>query len=78
MYPEDEFAAEPWYSVAANDVFPEQFATFLFADNRVRQAFLKYHRDLLDADFWLQKQANIKAGIYEDVFPYPKKIRFKR
>jgi len=78
MYPEDEFAAEPWYSVAANDVFPEQFVTFLFADNRVRQAFLKYHRDLLDADFWIQKQENIKAGIYEDVFPYPQKIRFKR
>ncbi len=78
MYPEDEFAAEPWYSVAANDVFPEQFVTFLFADNRVRQAFLKYHRDLLDADFWIQKQENIRAGIYEDVFPYPQKIRFKR
>ncbi len=78
MYPEDEFAAEPWYSIAANDVFPEQFVTFLFADNRVRQAFLKYHRDLLDADFWQQKQENIKAGIYEDVFPYPQKIRFKR
>jgi len=78
MYPEDEFAAEPWYSVAANDVFPEQFATFLFADNRVRQAFLKHHRDLLDADFWIQKQENIKAGIYEDVFPYPQKIRFQR
>jgi len=77
-YPEDEFAAEPWYSIAANDVFPEQFATFLFANNRVRQAFLKHHRDLLDADFWLQKQANIEAGIYEDVFPYPKKIRFRR
>ncbi len=78
MYPEDELAAEPWYSIAANDVFPEQFATFLFANNRVRQAFLKYHRDLLDADFWLQKQANIKAGVYEDVFPYPQKIRFAR
>ena len=78
MYPEDEFAAEPWYSVAANDVFPEQFATFLFADNRVRQAFMKHHRDLLDADFWIQKQENIKAGIYEDVFPYPQKIRFRR
>ena len=77
-YPEDEFAAEPWYSIAANDVFPEQFATFLFANNRVRQAFLKHHRDLLDADFWLQKQANIEAGVYEDVFPYPKKIRFRR
>jgi len=77
-YPEDEFAAEPWYSVAANDVFPEQFAIFLFANNRVRQAFLKYHRDLLEADLWMQKQANIKAGIYEDVFPYPQRIRFTR
>ncbi len=78
MYPEDELAAEPWYSIAANDVFPEQFATFLFADRRVRQAFLKHHADLLDADFWVQKQKNIDAGVYEDVFPYPQKIRFAR
>jgi len=77
-YPEDEFAAEPWYSVAANDIFPEQFITFLFTNDRLRQAFLKYHRDLLDADYWIQKQENIKAGIYEDVFPYPQKIRFSR
>jgi len=78
LYPEDEMAAEPWFSVAANDVFPEQFATFLFANNRVRQAFMKYHRDLLEADFWIGKQENIKAGVYEDVFPYAKKIRFAR
>ena len=78
LYPEDEFAAEPWYSVAANDVFPEQFATFLFANNRLRQAFMKHHRDLLEADFWVQKQANIEAGIYEDVFPYAQKLRFAR
>lgn len=78
LYPEDEMAAEPWYSIAANDVFPEQFATFLFADNRVRQVFLKHHRDLLDPAFWIQKQENIKAGIYEDVFPYPKRFRFSR
>jgi isocitrate dehydrogenase kinase/phosphatase len=78
LYPEDEMSAEPWFSVAANDIFPEQFATFLFANNRVRQAFLKHHRDLLEADFWIRKQENIKAGIYEDVFPYAKKIRFAR
>ena len=78
LYPEDEMASEPWYSIGANDVFPEQFSTFLFANNRVRQVFLKYHRELLDADFWIQKQENIKAGIYEDVFPYPKKLRFDR
>jgi isocitrate dehydrogenase kinase/phosphatase len=78
LYPEDEMSAEPWFSVAANDIFPEQFATFLFANNRVRQAFLKHHRDLLEADFWIRKQENIKAGVYEDVFPYAKKIRFAR
>jgi isocitrate dehydrogenase kinase/phosphatase len=77
-YPEDEFAAEPWFSVGANDIFPEEFATFLFAEDRTRQAFLKYHKDLLDADFWIEKQENIKAGIYEDVFPYPQHIRFDR
>jgi isocitrate dehydrogenase kinase/phosphatase len=77
LYPEDEMAAEPWFSVAANDVFPEQFATFLFANNRIRQAFMKHHRDLLEADFWIQKQENIKAGVYEDVFPYARKLRFE-
>ena len=77
-YPEDEFASEPWYSIAPNDVFPEEFATFIFADNRVRKVFLKHHKDLLDADFWIQKQKNIHAGIYEDVFPYPQNIRFDR
>lgn len=77
-YPEDEFAAEPWYSVGANDVFPEEFVTFIFSDKRTRQAFLKHHRDLLDADFWIQKQENIKAGVYEDVFPYAQKLRFPR
>ncbi|MFV2033015.1 MAG: bifunctional isocitrate dehydrogenase kinase/phosphatase [Gammaproteobacteria bacterium] len=77
-YLEDEMAAEPWYSIDAKDVFPEQFATFLFAEERTRRAFLKYHSDLLDADYWIRKQEGIRAGVYEDVFPYPQKIRFDR
>ena len=77
-YPEDELASEPWFSIGPRDIFPEEFATFLFAEDRTRQAFLKYHKDLLDADFWIKKQDNIKAGIYEDVFPYPQRIRFER
>jgi len=77
-YPEDELAAEPWYSIAANDIFPEQFATFLFADRRVREAFFRHHADLFEAAFWKAKQENIRNGIYEDVFPYPQRIRFRR
>jgi len=77
-YPEDEMAAEPWYNVGPNDVFPEEFATFLLGVSRVRKAFMKYHADLLEPEFWWQKQQSIRDGIYEDVFPYPPSIRFPR
>lgn len=77
-YPEDELAAEPWYSVGPHDIFPEEFATFLLGDPRIRKAFMKYHADLLEPEFWQQKQENIKAGVFEDVFPYPPSIRFPR
>ena len=71
-------AAEPWYSVGPDDVFPEEFARFLLGNDHIKAAFMKYHADLLDADFWIQKQENIKKGIFEDVYPYPQKFRLKR
>jgi isocitrate dehydrogenase kinase/phosphatase len=74
--PEDELAAEPWYNVAPNDIFPEEFATFLFSNARVRNIFLQQHGDLLKAEFWWQKQKNIRAEIYEDIFPYSHDLRF--
>ncbi len=77
-FPEDEMAAEPWYSVAPNDVFPEEFGKFLLVNPRVRKLFIEYHRELLDPDFWKQKQTNISNGIYEDVFPYSENMRFNR
>ena len=77
-YPEDELSGEPWYSVAPNDIFPEEFATFLLSEPRTRTAFMKYHGDLLEPEFWWQKQQNIKRGVYEHVFPYPEIMRFPR
>jgi isocitrate dehydrogenase kinase/phosphatase len=75
-YPEMEMSAEPWYSVARNDVFPEEFATFLLGSPKVRAAFLKYHRDLLNARFWKATQEKIRSGHVEDFFPYPEALRF--
>lgn len=77
-FPEDEFRSEPWYSVEPNDVFPEEFGTFLLSTPKIRKSFLKYHRNLLDARYWQEKKDKIKAGQYEDVFPYPEALRFKR
>lgn len=76
--PEDEMASEPWYPVAPNDVFPEEFGTFLLGNPLVRAPFLKYHADLLDPAYWQDKQARIRAGILDDVFPYPARLRFPR
>jgi isocitrate dehydrogenase kinase/phosphatase len=77
-HPEDELAAEPWYGVAPNDVFPEEFETFLLADERIRRAFMKYHADLLQPEYWQQKQENIRRGVHEHVFPYPRRLRFRQ
>ncbi len=75
--PEDEMASEPWYSVAPNDVFPEEFGTFLLGNPKVRPYFLKYHADLLEPAYWRDKQQRIESGELVDVFPYPEQYRFE-
>jgi len=74
--PEDEMAAEPWYAVGQNDIFPEEFAPFLLSGKVVRQAFLQHHSDLLDVGFWNQTKQRIEEGFIEDVYPYPAAARF--
>jgi isocitrate dehydrogenase kinase/phosphatase len=74
--PEAELADEPWYGVVRNDVFPEEFATFLLTDERLRELFLRHHADLLEPDFWQDCQRRIAAGEIVDFFPYPESLRF--
>ncbi|MFZ6672634.1 bifunctional isocitrate dehydrogenase kinase/phosphatase [Undibacterium sp. Xuan67W] len=73
---EDEISAEPWYPIARNDVFPEQFGTFLLGNIKVRQYFMKHHADLLTADYWQTRKKRIMEGKVDDVFPYPQEVRF--
>ena len=75
--PEHEMSGEPWYSVSRTDVFPEEFSTFLLSTPKVRKVFLRYHRDLLDVDFWQQAQQDIRKGLMRDFFPYPESLRFR-
>jgi isocitrate dehydrogenase kinase/phosphatase len=75
--PESELAAEPWYGVMRNDVFPEEFATFLLGDPRLRDIFLRNHADLLEPEFWQEAQRRIERGEVMDFFPYPESIRFR-
>ena len=67
---EDELAAEPWFHIAENDVFPEEFLRFMGLPNSVKDTFLKHHGDLLEVDFWQQTQQRIKAGEIITIRPY--------
>ncbi|WP_394847011.1 bifunctional isocitrate dehydrogenase kinase/phosphatase [Pendulispora brunnea] len=73
---EEEMANEPWFAVEPNDIFPEQFPMFLFPEGRTREIFLAEHRDLAQARFWIERQAHIREGREEEVFPYGEAHRF--
>jgi isocitrate dehydrogenase kinase/phosphatase len=75
---EDELAAEPWFSVGENDVFPEEFHAFLVPPGEVRDAFLEAHGDLLDVAFWHRVQERLGAGEVVDVFPYRRSELLRR
>ena len=75
-YPEDEMASEPWYSVAANDVFPEEFKNFLFHSGKLKDIFCEYHADLFTAEYWEELQDNIRRERVLDVYPYRRARRF--
>jgi isocitrate dehydrogenase kinase/phosphatase len=75
---EAELAEEVWYGVGPHDVFPEEFGTFLLGDERVRQAFVRHHADLLGPDFWRDCQRRVAEGEIVDFFPYRESLRFSR
>jgi isocitrate dehydrogenase kinase/phosphatase len=77
-YPEDEFAAEPWFSVSTDDVFPEELATFLELRGQLRDVFDQHHRDLFDPTLWRTLQERNRQGEVIDFFPYSVDQRLAR
>ena len=76
MYPEQELASEPWYSVGPYDVFPEEFHVFLAGRPRIAKIFRQIHNDIFDFKYWKLLQDDIVDGKVKDVFPYRRKKRF--
>lgn len=72
--PEQEMAAEPWYSVGPNDIFPEEFPVFLFPDIAMRKVFYRLHPHLLDADCWSDIQRDAAHDRAPDIYPYKERF----
>jgi len=69
-HPEDELAAEPWFSVSDSDVFPQELATFLELRGQLREVFDRHHEDLFDPTLWRTLQDRNRQGEVIDFFPY--------
>jgi isocitrate dehydrogenase kinase/phosphatase len=67
---EQELAAEPWFSVRDNDIFPEEFPKFLGLPEPACGAFEARHGDLFDPAFWRGIQEKLRAGKIPELFPY--------
>jgi isocitrate dehydrogenase kinase/phosphatase len=39
---------------------------------------MAHHAELLSAEFWRVRQQRVRAGLLDDVFPYPESLRFAR
>lgn len=72
-----EMASEPWYAVGPNDVFPEEFATFLLGRDEIRSVFLEHHADLLTPQWWAQCRAQVARGVFIDPKPYEAQPQFE-
>ena len=72
---EEEMAAEPWFSVRENDIFPEEFPNFLSLPEAARVRLMEQHGDLFRADFWRGVQRKLQAGEMPEIFPYAQERR---
>jgi isocitrate dehydrogenase kinase/phosphatase len=63
-------------SIGPNDIFPEEFGPFMFANPELRELFTEQHPELFDPDYWLALQRAILDGRVIDVYPYRNKQRF--
>ncbi len=72
---EEEISSEPWFSVRPNDIFPEEFPSFLSFPEPARQALLERHGDLFEPGFWCAVQERLRAGDLPEISPYGEERR---
>lgn len=76
--PRDETEAMsdgPWFSVEANDVFPEEHSRFLGLPADLTDALHARHSDLFDVEPWKTVQERVASGELMEIIPYADRAR---
>lgn len=74
---EQIYASSPWYDIAQNDVFPQDFKKFMIGRQDVKNYFFDFHNELFDPAQWKMIQTKVQQGQGVHAFSYPQKIRFR-
>ncbi len=74
---EEEMAAEPWFSVRPNDIFPEEFLRFLAFPEPARKVLMERHGDLFRPFYWRSVQEQLRAGELPEILPYAAERRLR-
>lgn len=72
---EEALSAEPWFHVAANDVFPERFALFMGLPKELLDVVQEKYSELFDPLWWQALQRGFAQGEFPDTPPYPRALR---
>ena len=64
------FESETWFRVAENDVFPEEFRSFLGIPKDLSATFEAEHGEIFDPDYWRRMQSEHSEGRMVEVRPY--------
>ncbi|HVR33586.1 MAG TPA: bifunctional isocitrate dehydrogenase kinase/phosphatase [Acidimicrobiia bacterium] len=73
--PQDTMSAEPWFPIGPDDVFPEEFRSFLGLQGRLREVFEAKHSDLFDPVTWQRWQQLRAEGKRMEIFAYRDEVR---
>lgn len=67
---DDELAAEPWFHIGDNDIFPEEFLRFMGLPPTLQDIFVAKHGELLDVTYWQDIQTRLADGELISIIPY--------
>jgi isocitrate dehydrogenase kinase/phosphatase len=73
----EEMAAEPWFGVGEDDIFPSELLTFLGLQGELREAFLREHGDLFGIELWRNLQERLRRGEVVSFYPYSEGRRLR-
>ncbi|MBT6176927.1 MAG: bifunctional isocitrate dehydrogenase kinase/phosphatase [Deltaproteobacteria bacterium] len=71
-YDFEEMEAETWFAVAENDIFPEEFRSFVGIPGTCMGEFEETHGDIFTPGFWRDMQEVHARGEFIEIFPYQK------